>query len=117
MSNDQNCLFCKIVAGHIPADVVYRDEHAVAFRDINPQAPVHVLVIPRAHVASLNEAAAGEGEAMGHLLLAAAAVARQEGVAEGGYRTVINTGAGAGQSVFHVHLHVLGGRPLSWPPG
>jgi histidine triad (HIT) family protein len=114
---EQNCIFCKIVAGEIPAAKVYEDEGAVAFHDINPQAPVHVLVIPRAHIASLDEADAADESRLGQLLLAAARVARQEGLAEGGYRAVINTGAGAGQSVFHIHLHVLGGRPLTWPPG
>ena len=114
---EQNCLFCKIVAGEIPADVVYKDDQTVAFRDINPQAPTHVLVIPREHIASLNEAGQQDEAKLGQLLLAAARVARDEGLAEGGYRTVINTGAGAGQSVFHIHVHVLGGRRLSWPPG
>ncbi len=114
---EQNCLFCKIVAGEIPAEKVYEDEAAVAFRDINPQAPVHVLIIPRTHIASLAEAGEADESKLGQLLLAAARVAYQEGLAEGGYRTVINTGAGAGQSVFHIHLHVLGGRPLAWPPG
>lgn len=113
-----DCIFCKIVAGEIPATLVYEDEHAVAFRDINPQAPTHVLVIPRAHVASLGDAADGdERELLGNVMLAAARVAAQEGLREGGYRTVINNGAGAGQSVFHLHAHVLGGRRLSWPPG
>jgi histidine triad (HIT) family protein len=114
---DQNCLFCKIVAGEIPAQLVYEDERAVAFRDINPQAPVHVLIIPREHVASLAEAADQQEAMLGGLLLAAARVARAEGLEESGYRTIANTGAGAGQSVFHLHLHVLGGRRLSWPPG
>jgi histidine triad (HIT) family protein len=114
---EQNCIFCKIAAGEIPAQLVYEDEAAVAFRDINPQAPTHVLVIPREHVASLAEAEEGHGSLLGRLLLAAARVARDEGLDESGYRTVINTGAGAGQSVFHLHLHVLGGRPLKWPPG
>ena len=113
---EQNCLFCKIVAGEIPADVIYTDEHAVAFRDINPQAPVHVLVIPRTHLESLDDAAQRDEAPLGHLLRVAARVANQEGLSEGGYRTVINTGAGAGQSVFHLHLHVIGGRPLAWPP-
>ncbi len=113
-----DCIFCKIVAGEIPAQLVYEDERTVAFRDINAQAPTHVLVIPRAHVASLTEAAErGERELLGDVLAAAAEVAAQEGLREGGYRTVINTGAGAGQSVFHLHAHVLGGRPLAWPPG
>jgi histidine triad (HIT) family protein len=114
---EQDCIFCKIVAGEIPAQLVYEDEGAVAFRDINPQAPTHVLVIPRTHVASLAEAGEGHESLLGRLLLAAARVAREAGLAESGYRTVINSGAGAGQSVFHLHLHVLGGRPLKWPPG
>ena len=113
----QDCLFCKIVAGQIPAGVVYEDEHAVAFRDINPQAPVHVLVIPREHIASLNDAEQTDAARLGHLLRVAARVAREQGVERGGYRTVINSGADAGQSVFHIHVHVLGGRHLAWPPG
>ncbi|HEX5707120.1 MAG TPA: histidine triad nucleotide-binding protein [Pyrinomonadaceae bacterium] len=113
-----DCIFCKIVAGEIPAELVYEDEHTVAFRDINAQAPTHVLVIPRAHVASLSDAAErGEQELLGQVMASAARVAAQEGLKEGGYRTVVNTGAGAGQSVFHLHAHVLGGRRLSWPPG
>lgn len=114
---EQNCLFCKIVAGEIPASIVYRDEHVVAFRDINPQAPVHVLVIPHEHLASLSDAGELDDVRLGYLLRAAARVAMEQGLMESGYRTVVNTGAGAGQSVFHLHLHVLGGRPLSWPPG
>src|SRR5919205_1051766 len=112
-----NCIFCKIVAGEIPAAKVYEDERAVAFRDINPQAPTHALVIPRAHVASLNEAGEADEALLGHLLVVAARVARKAGHAEGGYRTVINTGPDAGQTVFHVHVHVLGGRALTLPPG
>ncbi|HEX8116143.1 MAG TPA: histidine triad nucleotide-binding protein [Pyrinomonadaceae bacterium] len=112
-----NCIFCKIVAGEIPASKVYEDDRAVAFRDINPQAPTHALVIPRSHVASLNEAGEADEAILGHLLLVAARVAREAGHAEGGYRTVINTNADAGQTVFHVHVHVLGGRTLTWPPG
>ena len=115
--SEQNCLFCKIVAGALPAEKVYEDDATIAFRDINPQAPVHVLVIPRAHIASLADAAEADAAQLGQLMLAAARVARQEGLSEGGYRTVVNTGAGAGQSVFHIHLHVLGGRALAWPPG
>jgi histidine triad (HIT) family protein len=114
---EQNCLFCKIAAGEIPAQLVYEDERAVAFRDINPQAPTHVLVIPREHLASLADAGDGHESLLGHLLLAAARVARAGGLADSGYRTVVNTGAGAGQSVFHLHLHLLGGRALQWPPG
>ncbi|MFN0120621.1 MAG: histidine triad nucleotide-binding protein [Blastocatellia bacterium] len=112
-----NCLFCKIIAGEIPAQRVYENDHVIAFRDINPQAPVHVLLIPRRHIASLNELAPDDTAAMGHLLAAAPAIARQEGLADNGYRAVINTGAAAGQTVFHIHLHLLGGRPLGWPPG
>lgn len=111
------CLFCRIVAGEIPAHKVYEDEHAVAFRDINPQAPTHVLVIPRTHVASMNELDRLGHDEVAALFRAVASVARQEGVAESGYRTVMNTGADAQQSVHHLHLHVLGGRPMSWPPG
>ena len=114
---NEDCIFCKIVAGEIPAAKVYEDERAVAFRDINPQAPTHALVIPRAHVASLNEAGEADEALLGHLLVVAARVAREAGHAEGGYRTVINTGPDAGQTVFHVHVHVLGGRALTWPPG
>ena len=112
-----DCLFCRIVAGEIPADVVHQDERAVAFRDINPQAPVHVLVIPREHLESLDEAALKDEALLGHLLRVAARVANEQGLSESGYRTVINTGAGVGQSVFHLHLHVIGGRALAWPPG
>jgi histidine triad (HIT) family protein len=110
-----SCLFCRIVRGEIPAKIVREDEHTVAFRDIDPKAPTHVLVIPRQHVATLNEAT--DAEALGRLLLAARDVAAAEGIAESGYRTVLNCGAGAGQTVFHVHLHLLGGRQMHWPPG
>lgn len=110
-----DCLFCRIVRREIPAKLVYEDEHCVAFRDINPQAPLHVLVVPRAHVPSLNEAT--DAAMLGRLSLAAAKIATAEGVADEGYRTVMNTNRGAGQTVFHVHLHVLGGRDLGWPPG
>lgn len=109
------CLFCKIAAGDIPATVVAQDDRFIAFRDIDPQAPTHVLVIPRAHVASLNEVR--EPEMLGELLLFARAVAQDEGLGERGYRVVLNTNAEAGQSVFHLHAHVLGGRAMRWPPG
>jgi histidine triad (HIT) family protein len=112
-----NCLFCRIVAGEISSDIVYRDERSVAFRDINPQAPVHVLVIPQEHIESLDDASQRDEALLGHLLRVAARVANEEGLSETGYRTVINTGAGAGQSVFHLHVHVLGGRSFTWPPG
>ena len=109
------CLFCRIVRREIPAKIVHETEETVAFADINPQAPLHVLVVPREHVASLNEAA--DPALVGRLALAAAEIARREGVAESGYRTVINTNADAGQTVFHIHLHLLAGRRLGWPPG
>ena len=109
------CLFCRIVRREIPATLVAETDDCVAFRDINPQAPVHVLVIPRTHVASLNEAT--DPRLVGRLALVAAEIAQKEGIADSGYRTVINTNADAGQTVFHIHLHLLGGRHLDWPPG
>jgi histidine triad (HIT) family protein len=115
--SEQSCLFCKIIAREISADFVTRDDRAVVIRDINPQAPTHVLVIPLEHIESLDEASQKDEALLGHLLRVAARVANDEGLAEGGYRTVINTGAGAGQSVFHLHVHLLGGRPMNWPPG
>ena len=112
-----DCLFCKMAAGEIQPDVVYEDEQVLAFRDINPQAPVHVLVIPREHIATLNDLEERHAELVGRLYLAAQEVARREGIAERGYRTLMNCNAEAGQTVFHLHLHVLGGRPMGWPPG
>jgi histidine triad (HIT) family protein len=112
-----DCLFCRMVAGEVPADVVLDDERTLAFRDINPQAPVHVLVIPKEHHPDVGELAASDPAALAALHAAASRVAAGEGVSESGWRLVFNTGAGAGQSVFHVHGHVLGGRPFSWPPG
>jgi histidine triad (HIT) family protein len=114
---DRNCLFCRIVAGELPAEIVYSDERCIAFRDINPQAPTHLLIVPREHTESLDTAAARDDIPLGHLLRTASRLARENNLAEDGYRTVINTGAGAGQSVLHLHLHVLGGRHFSWPPG
>lgn len=111
-----DCLFCRIVAGEIPADVVHADDDLIAFRDIAPKAPVHVLVIPRKHVASLAEAGEEDEALLGRLLAAAGDIARQLGVGDA-FRVAVNSGAGAGQSVFHLHLHVLGGRPFDWPPG
>ena len=111
----ESCLFCRIVRKEIPATIVAETEHCVAFRDIDPKAPVHVLVIPREHVRTLDDA--HDPGLVGRLALLAAEIARTEGIAESGYRTVINTNADAGQTVFHVHLHLLGGRPLGWPPG
>ncbi|HSE08660.1 MAG TPA: histidine triad nucleotide-binding protein [Nocardioidaceae bacterium] len=113
---DADCLFCKIVAGEIPADVVHETKTTVAFRDIAPQAPTHVLVIPRTHEPNAAALVANEPEVTLDLISAAAEVAKQEGI-DPGYRIVLNTGAEAGQSVFHVHAHVLGGRPMGWPPG
>lgn len=110
-----SCLFCRIVRREIPATIVWEDEHSLAFRDVDPRAPTHVLVIPKVHVASLNEA--DDAATIGRLALAAAEIARTEGVADRGYRTVINSGGESGQTVFHVHLHLLGGRKLAWPPG
>lgn len=111
----EDCLFCRIIEKKIPAGIVAENEYCVAFRDINPQAPVHILIIPREHVASLNEAR--DPMLIGHLHMLAAQLAQSEGLSERGYRTVINTNAEAGQTVFHMHLHLLGGRRMSWPPG
>jgi histidine triad (HIT) family protein len=113
---DPDCLFCKIVAGEIDADIAGETGHSLAFRDIEPQAPTHVLVIPRRHVPNLSALAAHDAE-LADLVRLAGATAEQEGVADGGYRLVANTGADAHQSVFHAHLHVLGGRRMGWPPG
>jgi histidine triad (HIT) family protein len=116
MPTDQDCLFCKIVAGDIPADVLLSTATTVAFRDIEPQAPTHVLVVPRSHHANAADLAVAEPDVAVDLFRAAAAVAEQEGLNEG-YRMVFNTGAAAHQTVFHAHLHVLGGRSMGWPPG
>jgi histidine triad (HIT) family protein len=115
--SDSDCLFCRIIKNEIPTDFVHQDDSCVVIRDINPQAPTHLLVIPREHLESLDEASGKDEVLLGHLLRVAARVANGAGLADAGYRTVINTGAGAGQSVFHLHVHVLGGRPVSWPPG
>ena|SRR5579863_7951749 len=111
-----DCLFCKIIAGTIPSKAVYQDEHCYAFHDIDPKAPVHVLVIPRKHIASLAEAQKSDEGLLGHLLSATAEVARMQGLANG-YRVVISTGKDGGQTVDHLHVHVLGGRAMHWPPG
>ncbi len=112
-----DCIFCRIADGGLDADVVLETDGVTAFRDTNPQAPTHVLLVPREHVASVAELGDGHRERMGELLLAARDVARDEGLEEGGYRLVVNTGSGAGQTVDHLHLHLLGGRAFSWPPG
>jgi histidine triad (HIT) family protein len=116
MSTVSNCLFCKIAAGVIPVTRFYEDDQVLAFPDISPQAPVHVLLIPKQHFASLAHTSATDSALLGHLLAAAAVVAREQGLG-GGYRVVINTGADGGQTVEHLHLHLLGGRHMGWPPG
>lgn len=113
----EDTIFGKIARGEMEADVVYENDHVVAFRDINPQAPTHVLIIPRKAIATINDLQEDDTALVGELFLAAKEVARQEGIAESGYRVVMNCGEGAGQSVFHLHLHVIGGRELQWPPG
>ena len=112
-----DCLFCRIADGKIPATIVYQDDRVVAFRDINPQAPTHLLVIPRRHISSLNDLTPEDDGIVGEMVRRAAALARADGHADRGYRTVFNTNADAGQSVFHIHLHLLAGRGLTWPPG
>jgi histidine triad (HIT) family protein len=112
-----SCLFCRIIAGEIPATRVYEDLEMIAFNDINPQAPMHVLIVPRLHIATLNELERGHDALVGSMVRRAAALAAERGFADGGFRTVFNCNAGAGQSVFHLHLHVLGGRTMTWPPG
>ena len=111
-----DCLFCRIIRGEIPAKKVYEDKETFAFEDIDPQAPTHVLIIPKKHIVDVKEAKLQDAEIIGKLHLVAAQIARDRKI-ENGYRTVFNVGPGAGQSVFHLHLHLLGGRPLSWPPG
>ena len=112
-----DCLFCKIIAGQIPGAIVYQDERVVAFKDINPQAPMHVLVVPRRHIATLNDLAPEDDGLVGELVRRAAVIAKDHGHADRGYRTVFNCNADAGQTVFHIHLHVLGGKRFGWPPG
>ena len=112
-----SCLFCRIVSGEMPAKKVFEDDDVVAFEDINPQAPLHVLVVPRLHVATLNDLGDDHDRLVGAMVRRAAAIADERGVAARGYRTVFNCNGDAGQTVFHIHLHVLGGRPLAWPPG
>ena len=113
----EDCLFCKIVAGEIPADIVYETDDTLAFRDINPQAPTHILIIPRQHIARINDIGEEHRYLIGGLYTAARAIAAAEGLADDGYRVVMNCNEAAGQTVFHIHLHLLGGRPLRWPPG
>lgn len=112
-----DCLFCNIVSGTIPAKVRYQDDQVLVFEDIHPQAPVHLLAIPKQHIGSLDKTEDGHAPLLGHLMATCAKVARDAGIAETGYRVVVNTGAEGGQTVFHIHLHMLGGRHLTWPPG
>jgi histidine triad (HIT) family protein len=112
-----DCLFCRIVDGAIPAKKVHEDALCIGFLDINPQAPTHALFVPRRHIATTNDLTAADRELVGHLMLCAAAYAKQAGFADAGYRTVMNCNQAAGQTVFHLHLHLLGGRALTWPPG
>lgn len=114
---DKDCLFCRILDGDIPADIVYESDTAIAFRDINPQAPTHVVIIPRKHIATINDIHADDQAIVGSLYTAASTIAREEGFSEQGYRAVMNCNKAAGQTVFHIHLHLLGGRVLTWPPG
>jgi histidine triad (HIT) family protein len=112
-----DCLFCKLIARKIPSAIVYEDDHVLAFNDINPQAPTHVLVIPKRHIASLNDLLPGDDQLVGELVRRAAAIAEARGISAAGFRTVFNTNRDAGQTVFHLHLHLLGGRGMAWPPG
>jgi histidine triad (HIT) family protein len=112
-----DCLFCRIINREIPASIVYEDDHVLAFNDINPQGPTHVLVVPKRHIASLNDLAAGDDQIVGEVVRRAAAIAKERGISVGGFRAVFNTNRDAGQTVFHIHLHLIGGRPLAWPPG
>ncbi len=112
-----DCIFCKIVAGDVPADKLLENDHVIAFRDLNPQAPHHVLIIPRRHIATLNELTPADAKLVGEMSLAAGQVARELGVADDGYRLVLNCNRDGGQTVFHIHMHLLAGRQLGWPPG
>jgi len=112
-----DCIFCKIVNGDIPADIVYENDNVIAFKDMNPQAPMHVLVIPKKHISTINDIESEDAVIIGEMTLAAKAIAADFGYSERGFRTVMNCNAEAGQTVFHIHLHVLGGRAMTWPPG
>ena len=111
------CLFCKIIAGEIPATIIYQDEQVIAFDDIKPHAPTHKLIVPRKHIATLNDLEESDEALIGHMAYVAQQLAKEIGIAEDGYRVVMNCNAGAGQTVFHIHMHLLGGRPFVWPPG
>ena len=112
-----DCLFCRIIEREIPASIVYEDDHLLAFNDINPQAATHVLVVTKRHIASLNDLQPGDDQIVGEMVRRAAAIAKERGIAERGFRTLFNTNREAGQTVFHIHLHLLGGRSMGWPPG
>ena len=112
-----DCLFCRIINRQIPGSIVYEDDRVLAFNDINPQAPTHVLLIPKRHIPSLNDLTPDDDAIVGELARRAGAIAKERGIADAGYRTVFNTNRDAGQTVFHIHLHLLGGRPMTWPPG
>jgi histidine triad (HIT) family protein len=112
-----DCLFCKIIAREIPGSIVYEDDRVIAFNDIRPQAPTHVLVVPKRHIESLNELQPGDDQIVGELVRRAAAIAKERGVSASGFRTVLNTNRDGGQTVFHIHVHLLGGRSMQWPPG
>lgn len=114
---EDNCLFCKIILGEISADIIYESSNVIAFRDINPQAPIHILIIPKKHIATINDISSKDHKIIGSLYSAAREIALNEGIDDIGYRTVMNCNEAAGQTVFHIHLHLLGGRPFSWPPG
>ena len=117
MSRDPNCIFCKIIDKKIPAAIVHEDEFSVAFEDVNPQAPVHTLIVPKKHIPDIHSIAVSDRELIGHLFFVARTIAAKKGIENNGYRMVINNGAGAGQTVFHIHLHLLAGRHFAWPPG
>ena len=112
-----DCLICKIINREIPASIVYEDDRVLAFNDINPQGPTHVLVVPKVHIATLNDLTAGDDAIVGELVRRAAAIAKERGIDAGGFRTIFNTNRDAGQTIFHIHLHLIGGRGLTWPPG
>ncbi|MDX2423341.1 MAG: histidine triad nucleotide-binding protein [Amphritea sp.] len=111
-----DCLFCKIINNEIPAEIIYEDDRVIAFNDINPQAPTHALVIPRKHIATLNDITPEDCDLVGHMVMVAGKIAEQQGFAADGYRTVFNCNTHGGQTVYHIHLHVLGGKPMGWPP-
>lgn len=113
----EDCIFCKIVAGEIPGNIIHQNDEVLAFHDVNPVAPSHVLIIPRKHISSMNEANDADRQVLGELMLRAKAIANELGINESGYRMVVNTGRGVGQTVFHIHLHLMGGRAMGWPPG